>query len=89
MRTGYADLVKVIGRDGFASHRDEVSGVPFLYNAGQRSFISYDDPASLRMKSRYVIDRGLAGVMFWELGGDTAGNDLLGAISEVLLPAHK
>lgn len=36
-------------------------------------FIGYDDPESLRLKSRYIREHGLAGAMFWEYGGDPSG----------------
>ena len=36
-------------------------------------FISYDDPESLSLKCRYMRERGLAGVMFWEYYSDPTG----------------
>ena len=45
----------------------------FLWNAGKRTFVSYEDPESLRRKCRYVRDGGLAGVMFWEYTVDSTG----------------
>jgi chitinase len=32
--------------------------------------VSYEDPASLRAKARFVRDRGLAGMMYWEHSED-------------------
>ena len=52
---------------------DAQAQAPFLWNAEKRIFISYDDPESLRVKSRYVLERGLAGVMFWEYYADRPG----------------
>lgn len=48
--------------------------VPWLYNPETKIFISYDDAESLSAKAGYVKDRGLAGVMIWELSG---GNESL------------
>lgn len=85
VNTGYAALARdSVDRDGYVRHWDAVSGVPFLYQPQQHVFVSYDDPQSLRLKGRYVLDRGLAGVMFWELSADTPTHDLLGAIWSTL-----
>jgi GH18 family chitinase len=43
------------------------------------SFITYEDPESIRVKMDYAKDRGLGGVMFWELSQDPDGT-LLEAI---------
>jgi GH18 family chitinase len=41
--------------------------VPWLYDATSKIFISYDDPQSLEGKAAYARDKGLAGVMVWEI----------------------
>lgn len=41
---------------------------------------SYDTPATIAGKMRYVRDQGLAGSFFWELSGDTGGGELIAAI---------
>ncbi len=40
-------------------------------------FISYDNPRSIAEKSAYIIENGLAGMMYWENGLDTTGALLL------------
>jgi len=37
---------------------------------GDGTWIGYEDPESLARKVDYVKERGLRGVMFWELSGD-------------------
>jgi len=44
--------------------------------------VTFDDAESLRVKSRYIVEHGLAGAMFWEYYADPSGT-LLGT-----LPAH-
>jgi chitinase len=44
-----------------------------LWNAGSRTFVSYEDPESLQEKCRYIREHGLAGAMFWEYFADTTG----------------
>ncbi len=45
----HADLVKsFIGRDGFARRWDEKARAPFLWNGATGTFITYEDPESIR-----------------------------------------
>jgi chitinase len=79
----YAELVqRYIDRDGYVRHWDGQARAPWLWNAARRSFVTYDDPESIREKARYA--RRLGGVMFWELSQDTPDGTLLRAISEGL-----
>ena len=72
----YAELVeKLIGRKGFVRHWDDRAKAPFLWNAKTRTFITYDDPRSIREKADYARAKGLGGMMFWELSQDR--NDAL------------
>src|SRR5579884_715230 len=70
-------------KNGFARYWDDVSQAPFLYNADKRIFISYEDPESIHAKARYVMERGMAGMMFWEYSADDH-EKLLSAIDEGL-----
>jgi chitinase len=55
---------------GFVRHWDDVAKVPWLYNAGTKEWISYDDPQSMRLKGEYIAAQNLSGAMFWELSND-------------------
>ncbi|MGC9669028.1 glycosyl hydrolase family 18 protein [Planosporangium sp. 12N6] len=41
---------------------------------------SYDTPATIGGKMSYAKDQGLGGAFFWELSGDTANGELIGAM---------
>ena len=56
---------------------DEEAKATWYYDGN--IFISYDDPISLSYKCEYVETEGLAGIMFWQYGGDHTGT-LLEAI---------
>lgn len=58
--------------------------VPWLYDAAQGLMITYDDPESIAKKSAYARDKGLGGVMLWELSGDDAESSLVTAASSAL-----
>jgi len=54
--------------------------------AVEMSVYSYDDPQSIRAKADYVRDKGLGGMMFWELSQDR-NDELIDVIVESLRPA--
>jgi chitinase len=58
---------------------------PWLYSRRARKFVSYEDPASLAAKARYVVSNGLRGVMVWEISMDDPAHDLLNALAMPLL----
>ena len=55
-----------IDKNGYVRHWDEQAKVPFLWNAKTRSFVSYEDPQSLRIKTAFIRDHHLGGAMYWE-----------------------
>lgn len=48
--------------------------------------ISYEDAESIAQKAKYVIQRNLGGMMFWDLGQDDDGATLLESICRQLRP---
>lgn len=78
----YANFGAVAGTmlsQGYTRYWDEKASVPYLYNPQKQIFVSYEDPKSLALKCKYVIDHHLAGMMFWEYESDPSGK-LLDAI---------
>ncbi len=57
-------------RGTYSRHYDEVAGAPWLWNAEQKVFLSTEDKASIANKADYVVDKGIGGVLIWELAGD-------------------
>ncbi|WP_236778595.1 glycoside hydrolase family 18 protein [Algoriphagus sanaruensis] len=55
----------------FVRYWDEHAKAPYMYQASNGLFVSYDDTVSVALKTRYAIDMQLGGIMFWELGNDT------------------
>jgi chitinase len=68
---------------GWVYYWDEPANAPYLYNASLKQWYTYDDKKSIEMKTKYVIDNRLGGIMFWHLGGDTFSDGLLDAIDRV------
>ena len=55
----------------FSRYWDDQAKAPFMYRAADSLMLSYDDTVSVALKTQYAIDKGLGGIMFWELGNDT------------------
>jgi len=70
-------------KNGFKKYWDPVAKAPYLYNAEEQKFMSYEDKTSIRLKTEYAIDNGLGGIMFWQLRSDAEKDGLLDAIHEV------
>ena len=68
---------------GFTRYWDSAASAPYLYSSVKNVFVSYDDPESLSLKSKYVTEHGLGGVMFWEYSNDPSG-ELLHTIFHAL-----
>jgi chitinase len=67
-------------KNGFVRYWDPIAKAPYLYNATDSLFITYDDTMSVRLKTEYVAVKGLGGIMFWQLGADAPSDGLLDAI---------
>lgn len=51
---------------------------PWLWNAGKKVFLSTEDEQSIGTKADYVVNKGIGGIMIWELAGDYAWNATAG-----------
>jgi chitinase len=55
---------------GYTRFFDNTTKNVYVWNATKQVFLTYEDTASLRHKLQYIMDRGVGGMMFWELSGD-------------------
>jgi chitinase len=68
---------------GFIYYWDDVAKAPYVYNPSSKLFITYDDKRSIALKTQYVVDHQLEGIMFWELTHDPYRDGLLQTIDSV------
>ena len=81
---GYRDFEKEFPQQkGFSYLWDDVAKAPYIYNKEQKLFITFDDKRSIGEKTKYTVQKGLNGIMFWELSHDLSNGGLLDAIDEV------
>ncbi|HYN04863.1 MAG TPA: glycosyl hydrolase family 18 protein, partial [Vicinamibacteria bacterium] len=71
--SSHASLAALVGREGWTREWDAAAQAPFLWNEAKKAFVTYEDEESLRLKSRYALEKGLGGVMFWEYHADRTG----------------
>lgn len=74
-------MLKYERQMGYTKYWDDDAKAPFLYNG--ETFISYDDPQSVRLKCEYAKEKGLRGVFYWSHSAD-AGSVLFDTIYNTL-----
>ncbi|MFD4400018.1 glycosyl hydrolase family 18 protein [Kitasatospora sp. NPDC058397] len=57
---------------GYARKWSDQLKSSWLWNADKKVFLSTEDEQSVAAKTQYVLDKGIGGVMLWELAGDYA-----------------
>ena len=57
-----------LDKDGYRYYWDDNAKAPYLFNGS--SFITYDDPLSLKFKCEYIKQKNMLGIMYWEHGCD-------------------
>jgi len=65
---------------GFKFYWDNASQAPYCYSAEEHAFGTFDDVRSVQLKTEYVKQHHLGGIMFWELTCDKPRDGLLNAI---------
>jgi len=66
----YNQVVDSLSTDKWIYYWDNTCDVPYLINDSSTAFITYDDTASVRIKTQYAVNQGLGGVMIWAIGQD-------------------
>ena len=69
----YGAIMQTMLGHGYARYWDPQAMVPYLYNAQQKVFVSYEDEKSLAAKCKYAVEHNLGGVMFWHYSEDPSG----------------
>lgn len=70
--------------DGYSFYWDDVAKAPYGYNPAAKTYITFEDTKSIALKTQYVVDKKLFGIMFWQLTEDKNSGGLLEAIDSVV-----
>lgn len=70
----YKDLVNKIldPASDWAVYWDDNAQAAYAYSPGQGIYSTLETPASIALKAEWAAAKGLGGMMFWDLSGDTA-----------------
>ncbi|MBZ9630503.1 glycoside hydrolase family 18 protein [Salegentibacter sp. LM13S] len=66
----YRELKDSIATGKYKRHWDKEAKAPFLWHEASGTFITYDDPESIKQKVKFIKDNNLGGAMFWQYHGD-------------------
>jgi chitinase len=69
---------------GFNQYWDDTAKAPYMYSSLKKQLFTFDNEKSMMLKTKYVLDNHLGGIMFWQLGEDKTSNGLLDAIDSAL-----
>lgn len=74
--------------EGFKLYWDETARAPYYYSVSRKEFATFDSKESIAAKTRYMLNKKLGGIMFWELSGDKYNGGLLTEITNTI-NSHK
>lgn len=70
--------------NGYQYYWDDIAKAPYYYNPKTKYFATFDDARSISLKTRYVLENKLNGIMFWELTDDAYVDGLLDVIHNTI-----
>ncbi len=71
-------------QQGYVYYWDDTAKAPYMYNKTLKKVFSYDNERSIALKTKYAVDKGLYGIMFWDLNEDKPVNGLVDVIDSTL-----
>ena|SRR5579859_1119187 len=77
----YATIEKLVGANGFTAWYDSARVGATLYNPVNKTFYTYDSPASVAAKTAYIRKNKLGGAYVWALNDDDPNGSLTKAIA--------
>ncbi len=87
---GYTDYRNLVALEGYERRWDEVAMAPYLVDPETgRTVAVYDDARSLAIKTEYIKERGMRGIMYWAFDDDTDDLELSKTIYYGLYPEKR
>ena len=66
----YRELKDSLKTSNYRRLWDETAKAPYLWREDTGTFITYDDPESIKEKAQFIKNNELGGAMFWQYHGD-------------------
>ena len=73
-------------RSNFSFYWDSLANSPYAYDSINKIFATFDDHKSIKLKSKYALEKKLGGIMFWQLMNDKKQNGLLKTLVNTIKP---
>lgn len=70
----YKDLLARLRSGGWKLIWDDNAQAAYVWNPTEQIFSSFETPATIALKSAWARERGLGGMMFWDLSNDAIGD---------------
>ena len=70
----YKDLLAQLRAGGWKLIWDDNAQAAYLWNPTEQIFSSFETPATIALKSAWAHEKGLGGMMFWDLSNDATGD---------------
>lgn len=77
----FSAIEELIASGDYQRYWDDVSNAPYLWNAKDKIFVTYEDPESISRKVQFIKKHKMGGAMFWEYNEDSDERTLLNAIN--------
>jgi len=77
----WKDIQPLLTDPAWKEYWHPVAQSPWLYNAAERKFASFETPESIGIRAEFAKQSGLLGTFMWELSEDDAAHSLLNAMS--------
>lgn len=71
---------KVLPQPEATVYLDRKIGASWSYGRNARVMVSYDTPEVQKIKTEYILSKGLGGAMWWETSGDRKVDDPKGSL---------
>lgn len=71
-------------QEGYKAYWDDKAKAPYLYNPKTKKIFTYDNDRSVYLKTKYALEQGLNGIMYWQLGEDKPQDGLLDAMKKAV-----
>ena len=66
----YSAIVDSIKNNGYKSYWDSSAKTPYIWREKDSLFLTYENERSLKIKSDFVKENNLGGIMFWQFNAD-------------------
>jgi chitinase len=70
----YKDVLAQFRAGGWKLIWDDNAQAAYLWNPAEQIFSSFEAPATIALKSAWAHEKGLGGMMFWDLSNDATGD---------------